>query len=140
VLKMTTMLEVYNTEEQRSVVNYFVSKTTQCKGYHTEIFPVYGGKYLSSKAVHKWFEKVSQGRSKVADDARPGAEFVETTVNRLPCCGFQCTGKAMGQVYQCCWRICREINVFTRFEYHMFYVSYPFVTYLLTLPRVSLIN
>jgi hypothetical protein len=40
----------------------------------------------------------------------------------------------MGQVYQCWWRICREIYVFTRFEYHMFYVSYPFVIYLLTLP------
>jgi hypothetical protein len=27
---------------------------------------------------------------------------------------------------------------FSRFEYHMFYVLYPFVTYLLTLPRISL--
>jgi hypothetical protein len=26
-------------------------------------------------------------------------------------------------------------NVFSRFEYHMFYVLYPFVNYLLTLPR-----
>jgi hypothetical protein len=25
---------------------------------------------------------------------------------------------------------------FSRFEYHMFYVLYPFVTYLLTLPRI----
>jgi hypothetical protein len=32
----------------------------------------------------------------------------------------------MGQVYQCWWRICREINVFSRFEYHKFYVLYPF--------------
>jgi hypothetical protein len=40
----------------------------------------------------------------------------------------------MGQVYQCWWRICWEINVFSRFEYHTFYVLYPFVTYLLTLP------
>jgi hypothetical protein len=29
---------------------------------------------------------------------------------------------------------CQEIHVFSRFEYHMFYVLYPFVTYLLTLP------
>jgi hypothetical protein len=30
------------------------------------------------------------------------------------CCGFRLTRKAMGQVYQCWWRIpvCREINVF----------------------------
>jgi hypothetical protein len=42
----------------------------------------------------------------------------------------------MGQVYQCWWRICREINAFFfRFEYHMFYILYPSVTYLLTLPR-----
>jgi hypothetical protein len=32
--------------------------------------------------VHNWVEKFSQGRSKVADDARPGAEVVETTVKR----------------------------------------------------------
>jgi hypothetical protein len=36
------------------------------------MFPVYGGKCLSSKAVHNWVEKFSQGRSKVADNARPG--------------------------------------------------------------------
>jgi hypothetical protein len=41
-----------------------------------------------------------------------GAEVAETTVKRLLCCGFRRTGKATGQVYQCLWRICREINVF----------------------------
>jgi hypothetical protein len=45
----------------------------------------------------------------------------------------------MGHVYQCWWRICREINVLSRFEYHMFYVLYPFVSCLLTLPRTILI-
>jgi hypothetical protein len=29
------------------------------------------------------------------------------------------TGKAVGQIYQCWWRICPEINVFSRFEYHV---------------------
>jgi hypothetical protein len=28
------------------------------------------------------------------------------------CCGFRRTGKAMGQVYQCWWKICQEINAF----------------------------
>jgi transposase len=37
-----------------------------------EMFPVYDGKCLSRKAVHNWVEKFSQGRSKVADDARLG--------------------------------------------------------------------
>jgi hypothetical protein len=55
----------------------------------------------------------------------------ETTPKRLLCCGFRRTGKAMGQVYQCWWRIRREINDIPRFEYHMFYVLYPLMTYLL---------
>jgi hypothetical protein len=50
-------------------------------------------------------------------------------------CGFRRTGKAMGQVYQCWWRICRGIKVIPRFRYHMFYVLYLFVAYLLILPR-----
>jgi hypothetical protein len=83
---------------------------------------------LSHKAVHHWVEKFSPGRSKVAGDARLGAEVGETTVKRPPCCGFRRTGKAMGQVYQCWWSICREINNFPRFEYHMVHVLYPFVT------------
>jgi hypothetical protein len=57
----------------------------------------------------------------------------ETTVKRLLCCGFRRTAKAVGEQ---CWWICREINVFfSMFEHHMFYILYPFVTYLLTLPR-----
>jgi transposase len=43
-----------------------------------EMFAVYGRKCFSRKAVHNWVEKFSQGRSKVADDARPGRP-VETT-------------------------------------------------------------
>jgi hypothetical protein len=43
------------------------------------MFPVYGGKCLSLKAVHNWVEKFSQGRSKVADDTRPGAEVAENS-------------------------------------------------------------
>jgi hypothetical protein len=56
----------------------------------------------------------------------------EKTVKKLLCCGFRRTSKAMGQAYQCWWRICRDINVLSRFEYRMVYFLYPFVTYLLT--------
>jgi hypothetical protein len=87
------------------------------KGIHKEMFPAYRGKCLSSKAVHNWAEKFSQPRSKVTDDARlswnGGAEVAETTVERLLHCGDRRTGKAIGQVYQCWWRICREITCFT---------------------------
>jgi hypothetical protein len=75
----------------------FVAKGLNTKDISKELFLVYGGRCLSPKAVHKWVEKFSQGRSKVEDDALPGAEVVETTVRRLPCRGFRRTGKAMGQ-------------------------------------------
>jgi hypothetical protein len=45
--------------------------------------------------------------------------------------GFRRTGKATEQVYQCWWRIYREIKFFPSIEYQMVYVSYPFVTCLL---------
>jgi hypothetical protein len=62
--------------------------------------------------------------------------MAEITIKRLLRYTFRRTGKAMGQVCQCWWRICREIQVFPRPEYHMFYVLYAFVTYLLTLSLI----
>jgi hypothetical protein len=47
-------------------------KGLAAKDTHKEMFPVYGGKCLSCKAVHNRVEKSSQGRSKVAYDAKPG--------------------------------------------------------------------
>jgi hypothetical protein len=86
------------------------------------VFHVYVGKYLSRKAVHSW----------VADGS--GDHEVQITVKRFLYCRFQRTDKAMGQMYPCWWKVCREIKVFSGFNYHMFYVLYTFVTYLLTLP------
>jgi hypothetical protein len=60
----------------------------------------------------------------------------ETTVKILLCCGFRRSGKAMDQGHQYWLRIYREINVFLRFRYRMFYVLYLFLAYLLTLPRI----
>jgi hypothetical protein len=59
-----------------------MGKALNSKDIHTEIFPLYGGKCLSRKAIHNWVDKPSQGRLKVTDDARPGAEVAETTVKR----------------------------------------------------------
>jgi hypothetical protein len=89
---MANVLELYTTEEQRSVVRFLWAKGIKAKDIHKEMFPV-----LRCYGV----ELFSQGRSKVADDARPSAEVAETAVKRLLCCGFRRTGKAMGQVYQC---------------------------------------
>jgi hypothetical protein len=75
------------------------------------MFSVYGGKCLSRKAVHNRVEK--HGKL-FADDEEVETEVRKwlRAVKRCLCCGFRRTGKAMGQVYQFWWRICREINVF----------------------------
>jgi hypothetical protein len=53
--------------------------------------------------------------------------------------GFDALVKRWVQVYQCWWRTCLEINVFLNFKYYIFYVLYPSVTCLLTLPHISLL-
>jgi hypothetical protein len=45
------------------------AKELNAKDIHKEMFPVYGQKCLSCKAVHTLAKKFSQGCSKVADDA-----------------------------------------------------------------------
>jgi hypothetical protein len=82
-------------------------------------------RFITGWQMFRWWRKAWNG----------GAEAAETAVKRLLCCGFRPTGKAVGQVYQCWCRICREINVCSGFEYHVFYVLHPFVIYLLTLQR-----
>jgi hypothetical protein len=49
---MVTVLEEYNTNEQRSVVRLLWAKGLNAWDIHKEMFPVYGGKCLSRKAVH----------------------------------------------------------------------------------------
>jgi hypothetical protein len=102
------------------------------------MFPVYSGKCLPHKAVYNRVEKLpswSQTFRWWQRGWNGGTQVAKTTVLDFYAVGFWHIGKAMGQVYQCWWRICQEINVFPRFEYHMFYILYPFVTYLLPLPR-----
>jgi hypothetical protein len=71
---MATVLQGCTTEEQRSVLRFFFfgggggAKGLNSKDIHKEMFPVYGEKCLSRKAVHNWVEKFFQVRSKGADD------------------------------------------------------------------------
>jgi hypothetical protein len=123
---------------KRSFLLCFFLETTELSAeyIHKVTFPVYGEKCLSREVAHKWVENVSLMTKRL----KRKCEVAKTTVKRLLCCGLRRTGKAMGQVYQCWWRICRKINVFSpRFEYHTFYALYQFVTYLLTLPRVCVL-
>jgi hypothetical protein len=48
---MASVLEECSSEEQPSVVRLLWVKGLNAKGFHKEIFPVYGGKCLSRKAV-----------------------------------------------------------------------------------------
>jgi hypothetical protein len=128
------VLEERTTEEQSSVVLLLWAKGLNTVDIHRKMFHAYSGKCLSRKAVHNWVVNVSLTR-----DLKGGAEVAETTVKRPVRCEFRRSGKARGQVYQCWWKICRELNVFPRFEYRMFYVLYPFVTYFPTLPRTILL-
>jgi hypothetical protein len=121
-------------EEQRSVVRFLWPKGLNVKDIYKEIFPVYSWKCLSRKAVHNVVDKFSQWWRRWSG----GAEVAETTVKRLMRFGFRRTGKAMVQVYQCWWAICRGINVFSSSKYNMFFVIYQFVKYLLTLARTCL--
>jgi hypothetical protein len=73
------------------------------------MFPVYGGKCSSSKAVHKWVEKLGK---RFDDDEEFEMEVRKWLRQQTKDCGFRRAGKAMGHVYQCWWRICRETNVF----------------------------
>jgi hypothetical protein len=76
---MATVLEGCAIEEQRSTARFLWAKGPNAKHIHKEMFPVYGGKCLSSKVVHNWVEKFSQGRLKVAHDDHPGSP-VETAI------------------------------------------------------------
>jgi hypothetical protein len=50
---MATALEEYTMEEQRSVVRFFLMGKSTAKNIRKEMFPVYSGKCLSRKAIHK---------------------------------------------------------------------------------------
>jgi hypothetical protein len=59
-------------------------KGLKVKDIHKEMFPVYGEKCLSRKAVHNWVEKFSQGRR----DRIGGTEVAETVVKNFQAAGF----------------------------------------------------
>jgi hypothetical protein len=69
VVKMMIVLEEYTTEDQHSVVLFLWANGLNAKDIRKEMFPVYGGKCLSRKAVRNCVKKFSQGRLKIADNA-----------------------------------------------------------------------
>jgi hypothetical protein len=59
-------------------------RALNAKDIHKEMFPVFGGKCLSLKAVHSWVEK----RGKYFADVEEVETEAEIRVKRLICCGL----------------------------------------------------
>jgi hypothetical protein len=95
------------------------------------MFSVYCGKCLLRKAVHNWVANVSLTTKRLK---RRWWKWLRQQSKRLLCCGFRRTGKAMGQVYQCWWGICREINVFLQVRMLHIMVLWRYVTHSRQLP------
>jgi hypothetical protein len=75
VVKMATVLGDYTTEEKRSVLRFCGQMDSLQKNIHKEMFPVYGGKYLS--------------RTPFASSSRNALQDVESRRScqtRSPCC------------------------------------------------------
>jgi hypothetical protein len=53
---MATVFHDCTTEEQRSVRRFSWAKGLNTKDINKEMIPVYGGKRLSRKAVHNWWQ------------------------------------------------------------------------------------
>jgi hypothetical protein len=62
---------VYN-EELRSAVRSLWAKGLNTKAIHKEMFPVYGGKCLSCKAVHNWVANISLMMKRLKRRCRSG--------------------------------------------------------------------
>jgi hypothetical protein len=88
-------------------------------------------KCLSRKAVHNWVANVSLMTKRLKWRWRSGWDNSQKICMLCVSSHWQSDGHG----YKCRWRIYREINIPSMFEYHMLYVLYRFVTYWLTLPR-----
>jgi hypothetical protein len=104
------VLEEYTTEEQRSLLRFLCTKGLTTEDMHKEMFPVFGWKCLSRKVLQPWGQRYADN-----EEVETGAAMAEITVKKPLCCGFRRTGKAMGQVYVCWCRMCREIYAFLQF-------------------------
>jgi hypothetical protein len=93
------MLEEYTTEKQRSVVRFFLwTKGLNSKDIHKEMFPVYGRKCLSPKAVHNWAANVSLMTKRLK--WRSGSDLNKS--NDFYAAGFDALVKRWGKCINVC--------------------------------------
>jgi hypothetical protein len=60
----------------------------KAKDIHKEMFPAFGGKCLSRKAVHNWVKKFSHRCSKVADDRMEAWKWLRKQSKNFYAAGF----------------------------------------------------
>jgi hypothetical protein len=53
------VLEEYTIEDRPSVLRFLCTKGLSLNDIHKDLFPVCGGKYLSSKVFQNWVAKVT---------------------------------------------------------------------------------
>jgi hypothetical protein len=90
---------------------------------------------FSSKAVHKWVEKRGKG---FADDEEFETEVRKWQRHRSKdfySAGFDALVKRWDMCISAGGGYVEKQMFLSRLEYHIFYVLYPFVTSILTLPR-----
>jgi hypothetical protein len=119
---MATVLEERSNEEQRSVVLFLWAKGLNGKDINNDMFPLYGGKCLSRKVVNNWVANISLTTKRSKRRCVSGRDSSQnTSVLR----------------FLTRWDKCIDVGgehadnytfFFSSFEYHMFCVSYPFVT------------
>jgi hypothetical protein len=124
VVKMTTLLEECTTEKQRNLVRFFCGqKNSMQRTFINTLLCL-----LREMSVCRLKRFTTGSRNSLTDVSNSQMmadqvrQWLRQQSKELPCCEFRRTGKAMGQVYQCWWRIYREILFLFRFEYRVFYV------------------
>jgi hypothetical protein len=115
---MVTVLEEYIVEDQRSVVLFYCGqKGSTQRIFIKKCFLFTMGSIYRVKQFTTESRICHLGGKGFADDEEDETEVrkcLRQQSKRLLCCRFRRTGKAVGQVYQSWWRICREINVFSQ--------------------------
>jgi hypothetical protein len=114
VVKMATMLEAYNTEEQRSVVRISWQKDLMQRISIKKCFLFRVGSVCRAKPFRA-------GSRNSLMDLRKSQMMKRSCVSdwgncqKILCCGFLRVGKEMKQVYRW-WKICREVIFFFQFR------------------------
>jgi hypothetical protein len=99
------------------------AKGLNAKDIHNEMTPACGGKWLWRKAVHSWVANVSLITKWLIQQPKD-----------FHAAGFDALLKRRTSVSMLVEDMSRN-GSFPTFEYHVFFVLYQFVAYLLNLPR-----